>query len=250
MTPSHWVHWISLIMLCTHTHIKESRFILPKKSHSGRDAYIYQNNFYGEARRLQYSGERKGLRRGNGKKANTATVIGQLARMRASQLEKECGLLDAMMDRFVDTNQPFIGKVSNLLDLITNNFEGMELEARDEADIVAKVLRVFTGLVQTFADDEQLQGLALKIARKEMVDKHDGGGPHWEGSGDYGDYGDYGGGGHWEQPSEGGGSWGSPAVGEEGWGGPSEEGNWGEESWQGPSAEHHGENGRAKILTV
>ena len=228
---------------CTHTHqgrvglsfvkIDVQRHLAKNKSHSGRDAYIYQNDFYGEARRLRYSGERKGLRRGNGKKANMATVIGQLARMRASQLEKECGLLDAMMDRFVNTNQPFLGRVSDLLDLITNNFEGMELEARDEADIVAKVLRVFTGLVQTFADDEQLQGLALKIARKEMKGEHGGGGPHWEGSG---------GSGHWEQPSEGGGSWGAPPVGEEGWG--EEEGNWGEESWS--SGEHHGENGRAK----
>ena len=165
-----------------------------------------------------------------------ATVIGQLARMRASQLEKECGLLDAMMDRFVNTNQPFLGRVSDLLDLITKNFEGMELEARDEADVVAKVLRVFTGLLQTFADDKQLQGLALKIARKEMADEYEGG-DHWEGSG--------GGGGHWEQPSEGGGSWGGPSVGEEGWGG--EEGNWGEESWQG---EHHGETGRANFVSI
>ena len=192
------------------------------KSHSGRDAYIYQNDFYGEARRLRYSGERKALRPGNGKKANVATVIGQLARMRASKLEKQCGLLESMMDRFVETNQPFLGRVSDLLELITNNFEGMELEARDEADIVAKVLRVFTGLVKTFADDEQLQGLALKIARKEMVGEYGGGGggPHWEGSG---------GGGHWEGGhSEGGGSWGEPSVGEGGCGG-EEEGNWGVE---------------------
>ena len=170
-----------------------------------------------------------------------ATVIGQLARMRASKLEKQCGLLDSMMDRFVKTNQPFLGRVSDLLELITNNFEGIEMEARDEADIVAKVLRVFTRLVKTFADDDQLQGLALKIARKEMVGEHDGGGgPHWEGSG---------GGGHWEGGhSEGGGSWGEPSVGEGGWGGEEgnwgEEGSWGEESWQGGL---HGENGRDKF---
>ena len=200
--------------------------------HSGRDAYIYQNDFYGEARRLRYSGERKGLRRGNGKKANVATVIGQLARMRATKLEKECGLLDSMMDRFMSTNQPFLGRLSNLLDLISINFEGNNFEARDEADIVAKVLRVLTGLVQTFADDEQLQGLALKIARKEMAEKHDGGGPHWEGSG---------GSGHWEHPSEGGGSWGESPAGEEG---------WGEGSWQGHPGKHHKENGKAKLLTL
>ena len=163
-----------------------------------------------------------------------ATVIGQLARMRATKLEKECGLLDAMMDRFVDTNQPFLGRVSNLLNLITFNLynKGMELEAREEADIVAKVLGVFTGLVQTFADDEQLQGLALKIARKNMAPEHDGGGPHWEGSG---------GSGHWEHPSEGGGSWGEPPAGEEG---------WGEGSWQGHPGKHHKENGKAKLLTL
>ena len=139
-----------------------------------------------------------------------ATVVSQLARMRATLLENssdsqnqgQCGVLNTMMERYVDTNQPFLGRVSDLLDLITTNFEGMELEARDEAAIVAKVLRVVTGLVHTFADDDQLQGLALKMARKEM-EKNSGGPPsHWEGS-DYGDYGDYG-----DHSSHGGGSWG------------------------------------------
>ena len=140
-----------------------------------------------------------------------ATVVSQLARMRATLLQNssdsttyqgQCGVLNTMMERYVDTNQPFLARVSDLLDLITTNFEGMELEARDEAAIVAKVLRVLTGLVQTFADDDQLQGLALKMARKEM-EKNSGGPPsHWEGS-DYGDYGDYG-----DHSSHGGGSWG------------------------------------------
>ena len=182
----------------------------------GGEADIYQNDFIGKEKHLRYSSKQKGFRKSEGKAANMAAVVAQLARIRAGEMGNQCGLLEDMVKAYRGNNQAMLDKVAQLLDTITTNFEGRKFDAAAEADIVSRVLRIATGIVEAFAGDKEMQALALKMVKKEIWGRK---GNNWEGgegSGHWGGPGGQEGGGNY--PGEGTGSWGTSPSWTESWG--------------------------------
>ena len=120
-------------------------------------------------------------------------MVAQLARMRGTELGEQCAVLERMMDRHTDDNAGMVQKIADVVDMIVVNFEETTFEAKAEADLVARVLTIVRELVQTFAEDKELQALALKMGRQEMGGKGGKGGDREEGEGS----------GHWGRPGGG-----------------------------------------------
>jgi len=203
----------------------------------GRDSFITHNNFYDPPQRIYYNGKKQAIKEVGGESVNKAQVAGQLARMKASEMSEQCSVLDSMIDRDEEDNEPIMNRLGGLLANVVDNFENAEHEAKDEAEKISMVMRLVSDSVGIVNEDEELMGIVLNMAQKmgrksmngqERPGRRPGSGQGngqvtaggWDSSGwgsettTDGDWGDWGS----ESSTEGWGDWGSESN-TDGWGG-------------------------------
>merc|ERR1719334_617875 len=103
-----------------------------------------------------------------GKRGNMAAVVAQLQRLKAHSLEDSCGVLDTLMERQKMGSTPMVDKFVGIVNKTVTDFEEREMEAKEEHDILAKVLRMAVELMDMFSGDDEEQTEVMKMMQKDM----------------------------------------------------------------------------------
>lgn len=203
----------------------------------GRDSFITYNNFYEKPHRIFYNGKKQAIKETWGTDINKAQVAGQIAKMKADEISGQCSVLDSMINRDEQDNEPIVNRLGGLLQNVVNKFENAEHEAKDEAEKISMVLRLVSDSVGIVIDDEEIMGIVLKMVQKMARKKMNGhgrpggrpGSGHGNGQGGMSGSGNGQGNGGWGNGQGGNGGWGNSGWGSEtstddDWG------DWGSES--------------------
>ena len=177
----------------------------------------------------------------DGKHSSWMKLTSQLSTMLANQLKPKCSGLENMVNRHVDSIEPMTDSVLDMLNRLTTNFDGLDVDANateDKAKML-KLLKVARDTLKYINEDKTMTKMVyslFKIMGKNHGGKHEGGGRHPGDGGRWGDEGSWGheGGrgqeghwgpqGNWDYEASGAdGSWDNAWGHEEGWAG---EGSW------------------------
>jgi len=148
--------------------------VQPVGKNLGRDSFITYDNFYETPHRIYYNGKKQALKQTWGSDINKANVLGQVAKMKSDEMGAQCAVLDSMIGRSEEDDEPLIVRVRGLLEHIVEIFETADHEAKDEAEKISMVMRLLTDTLGLVNDDEELMGIALKMGQK-MARKKMGG---------------------------------------------------------------------------
>ena len=130
------------------------------------------NNYYEEPKGIVFNGKKNGLRAfdnmKDGKMANKAQLLGQLARLkvRSKQISENCEILKTMDKRKSGSTNLLMHKIGNITRLLATNFDEKNHEAKLEGQQVSLILNIGFQLVGTIINDKRIMKMIMKLVKK------------------------------------------------------------------------------------